>query len=147
MKFNNSQVYFGYNTIVPLVFASPRDRRAIPSGWQPNCQPNPNGINPVPGDCTKFYLCAGGNPNQIQVCGPGTAFNGQTCVWPQDANCDAAWRQWSPPETTGGSTTGGSTTSGSTTTTTTDSKLDMKEITSISSELQVTEQMLSKTLR
>ena len=52
-----------------------------------DCVPNKNGINHVPGECAKFYLCAHGVPHAIQSCGPGTAFNGQVCTWPNLAEC------------------------------------------------------------
>ena len=62
--------------------------------WQPDCARQPNGINHVPGQCTRFYQCWNGNPvGGIRNCGPGTAFDGNVCNWPDQANCDASWRQ------------------------------------------------------
>ena len=69
-------------------------------GYTPDCYRNKNGINPVPGDCTKFYLCANGIPNAIQTCGPGTFFNGQVCTWKNQANCNASWRTTTTTTTT-----------------------------------------------
>ena len=60
--------------------------------YTPDCYRNKNGINPVPGDCTKFYLCANGTPFAIQTCGAGTFFNGEICTWKNQANCNAEWR-------------------------------------------------------
>ena len=86
------------SSLVTIVSAAPqsdrRIRRQVPSDWVPDC-PNRNSINWVPGDCTKFYLCDRGIPNVIQTCGPGTAYSTslKVCVFPSQANCDAAFRQ------------------------------------------------------
>ena len=66
----------------------------------------------IEGDCSAFYLCAGGVPNIIQFCNTGTMFNGQTCVWPDQADCDGAWRQPATTTTTTTSTTSAPSTSG-----------------------------------
>ena len=79
--------------------------------WQPDCARQPNGINHVPGQCTQFYQCWNGNPvGGIRNCGPGTAFDGNVCNWPAQANCDDPWRQLVTTTTTKPTTTAKSST-------------------------------------
>ena len=114
------------STLFTVVSAAPqpekRIRREVPADWEPDC-PNRNSINWVPGDCTKFYLCDRGIPNVIQTCGPGTAYSTtlKVCVFPFQADCDAAFRQ---PVTTTTTTTTQAPTEAPTETPTTTSPTD-----------------------
>ena len=104
--------------------------------WVPDCQPNRNGINHVPGDCRAFYLCTAGSPHAIQHCNKGTVFNGQVCVWPHQTNCDAAWRQTTTTTTTPTTTT--ASTSSTTQTTTKPTSTSTTAVTTIITTTEAT---------
>ncbi|XP_035223247.1 fibrillin-3-like isoform X2 [Stegodyphus dumicola] len=76
----------------------------ISTTMSPNCL-QPNGLFPVPGDCTSFYQCANGHSHLVK-CPSGLHFclESQTCEHPCEAKCDTTIDCTSPTTSTSSTT-------------------------------------------